>query len=103
MTAMHAGLIPVVTRETSVDVNDFGFMIRDATIDDVANSIREVASLPPHEVGERSRKAWQYARSMHTRENFAATYRRVVAEILGARSPEKFGGLPDPAVELHVR
>src|SRR5581483_1237437 len=88
VTALHAGLIPVVTRETSVDVRDFGFTIKDATVQEIRNSVRQVACRAPGELRERSRNAWEYARSVHTRENFARTYRQVITEILGGRSGE---------------
>jgi len=86
VTAMHSGLVPIVTRETSVDVQDFGFLIRDATIEEIRARVRQVADLPVSELEERSRKAWEYVTGTHTRENFAREYKRVVQEIVSRRT-----------------
>jgi glycosyltransferase involved in cell wall biosynthesis len=85
ITAMHSGLAPIVTRETSVDLHDFGFRIKDASVDEIRNTICEVASLSAGELEERSRKAWEYATTTHTRESFAREYKRVLTEILSQR------------------
>lgn len=82
VSCLHAGLIPIVTRETSVDVHDFGFLLKGATPADVQDAVRRVAGLPSGELEARARRAWQYAQSTHTREHFAREYRRVIEQIL---------------------
>ena len=47
VTCLHGGLLPIVTREASVDVEDFGFLLRDVKIDTMVAAVRETASLPP--------------------------------------------------------
>jgi hypothetical protein len=85
ITTMHAGLIPIVTRETSVDIHDFGFLIKSACVEEIRNTVRQVAALPASELAERSRKAWEHATSTHTRKTFAREYRRVITQILSQR------------------
>ncbi len=85
VTGMHAGMIPVVNRETSIDPYDFGFLMREASVAEIKRTVRMVTSLPAGELRERSRNAWEYARSTHTRENFAREYKRVITEILAAQ------------------
>jgi len=81
-TCMHAGLIPIVSYESGVDVYDFGFTLKDCSIANIRNVIRHVATLPQNELDERARKTWTFARRYHTRKNFAKEYRRVIAEII---------------------
>jgi hypothetical protein len=81
ITCMHGGLVPIVTREASVDVGDFGFELRSVEISELVAALRHFAALPPSEVSARSRAAWAFARRMHTRENFERTYRRLVLEV----------------------
>jgi glycosyltransferase involved in cell wall biosynthesis len=90
--AMHAGLIPIVTWESSIDVGDFGVLVKDATVEEVAAAVSGVAALSPEEVRQRARGAWEHARARHTRERFVVEYRRTLETILAT-----FGALPGAA------
>jgi glycosyltransferase involved in cell wall biosynthesis len=79
---MHAGLIPILTYECGLDTDDFGFLLKDCSIDNIKDTIRAVASLSTQGLKERARKAWEFARAHHTREKFAEEYRKVVEKIL---------------------
>ena len=79
---MHAGLIPIVSYESSVNVYDFGFMLRDCSVANITHIIRHVAALSQNEIRNRSKKAWKFARRHHTRKNFAKEYRKVIMEIM---------------------
>ena len=70
ITAMHAGLIPIISYESGVDVHDFGVILRKSSIDEIKKAIREIANLPKEELALRSKQTWQYARENHTREKF---------------------------------
>jgi glycosyltransferase involved in cell wall biosynthesis len=83
ITCMHAGLIPIVTHEASVDVDpSFGWKLQDASIEEIRNAVRAMASMPAADLRAMSRRAWEFARANHTRENFAAQYRNVIRQIL---------------------
>ena len=79
---MHAGLIPVVSYESGVDIDDFGFMLRDCSIANIKKVVKHIGSLPKENLQERALKAWRYARQYYTRENFSKEYRRVILEII---------------------
>lgn len=72
---MHAGLIPAVNYETSVDVDDFGVLLPDSRIETLQSAVRELSALPTDQLKTRALKTWQYAREHHTREQFAKNYR----------------------------
>lgn len=82
LSAMHAGLIPVVSYETSVDVEDFGTLLSTNSIDGIKAAIQQLSDLPLTELEDRARRSWQYVRAHHTRERFAAGYRSIVETIL---------------------
>jgi glycosyltransferase involved in cell wall biosynthesis len=89
ITCLHGGLIPIVTREASVDVGDFGVLLRDASIDCIASAARTIAATSVSQLAARSRAAWEFARRHHTRENFERVYRGLVASVFdlpGAKS-----------------
>jgi glycosyltransferase involved in cell wall biosynthesis len=85
ITCLHAGLIPVVSYETSVDVgNDMGLVLRDCSIEAIQGAVRDIAAMPADELQALARRAWEYARARHTRETFAMAYRSAVQEIRNA-------------------
>jgi glycosyltransferase involved in cell wall biosynthesis len=82
VTCLHAGLIPIISYESGVDVEDFGVILRDCSIEEIKSSIRMVSDLPAQELKRMARKAWEFARANHTRERFAQEYRKVIVKIL---------------------
>lgn len=71
---MHAGMIPVCTREASVDLDNFGVLIRDGSVSAVQEAVRTVASMSPSEVKQRAQASWEFVRSNHTLEKFRYNY-----------------------------
>jgi glycosyltransferase involved in cell wall biosynthesis len=83
ITCMHAGLIPIVSYESGVDVNiDFGVILRDCSIDTIKTTVQMISTLSPEKVKQMSRKAWEFARANHTREKFAEEYKKVITKII---------------------
>jgi len=82
ITCMHAGLIPVVTPEASVDVGDFGTVLQEASVQAVRDAMLELSELPAADLEQRARSAWEYARANHTRGKFADAYDQFVREVV---------------------
>ena len=82
ITCLHSGLIPIVSKESGVDIGDFGFLFRNVTVDEIKETINGVASLSADELRVRSKKTWEFAQDNHTREEFAKAYRKIVAKLL---------------------
>ena len=87
VTSLHAGLIPLISRESGVDVGDFGHIYPRSTVTDVRAAALDLGRRPADELRRRSRAAWQYARSYHTRARFAAEYRAVIEGLLAGAAP----------------
>jgi glycosyltransferase involved in cell wall biosynthesis len=83
ITCLHGGLIPIVTREAGVDVENFGFELREAGVTAIVEAARHLAGLPAAELSLRSRATWEFARRQHTREAFEKNYRLFVRDVLG--------------------
>jgi glycosyltransferase involved in cell wall biosynthesis len=86
IVGLHAGLIPIVSRETGIDMDDFGVELKHNTIAEIRREVRAHAECSPIELRQRSRAAWQRARTYFTRERFAEAFRNVVLEWLEAPS-----------------
>lgn len=89
ITCMHAGLIPIVSYEASVDVReDYGIVLKESSIAEIKNSLQLIASLPAWKLKTMARNAWEFARANHTREKFADSYRKTIDKILSDRKQQ---------------
>jgi glycosyltransferase involved in cell wall biosynthesis len=90
VTCPHAGLIPITSYESGVDVESgFGVTLKNCSVEEIKNAIRRVSSLPPQQLKRMARKAWEFARVNHTRERFAAEYSKIVAEIMATEAKKE--------------
>jgi glycosyltransferase involved in cell wall biosynthesis len=90
LETMGAGVIPIVNYESSVDVDDFGILLKSASIEDIRDGVRTIANMPAVELKRRAMRAWEKVRSKYTRENFADSYKALMKTIL-----VKHGKLPE--------
>jgi glycosyltransferase involved in cell wall biosynthesis len=81
-TSMHAGLIPLVSYESGVDVDDFGLVFKDHSIQTIQDTVRMVSHLPADRLHKMAQKAWECARATYTREQFAGEFKKIVSNIM---------------------
>ena len=74
LLAMHAGLIPILSRETGVETRDFGVMLDSCSVDAVQRAVRALAAEPAASLGQRSLATWEYVHANHTREAFTRSF-----------------------------
>jgi glycosyltransferase involved in cell wall biosynthesis len=82
LTCMHYGLIPVVTRESSVETLDFGIVIADATPASVARAMQQAYQLGPNELERRSRAAQEYCWNCQGVEQFRSALKDSLEAVL---------------------
>lgn len=89
VTCKHAGLIPLLTPQTGVDVapGDGVLLPTDPTPEQIREHVRELSARPPAELAAMARRSWEHARAHHTREEFARRYRAAMEEILATFRP----------------
>lgn len=76
VAAMHGALVPIITRNTGVEVGDWGVSLPDISVESVQMAAAQVASWSPELLQGRARKTWEYVNAHHTREEFAHHYER---------------------------
>ena len=87
ITCMHAGLIPVVSYEASVDVDEsMGVIIKTCTVDEIKVSVMKVSHMTRDQLESMAKRNWEFARANHSREIFAASYAKIVSEILAVET-----------------
>ena len=82
INCLHAGLIPVISYQSGVDVNDFGIILTDCSKEEIRDAILKVAALPVEQLKNMALKAWEFARTNHTRDRFAEEYKRMIMMIV---------------------
>jgi glycosyltransferase involved in cell wall biosynthesis len=90
ITCLHAGLIPIVSREASVDVDESrGFVLKESSVEEIKASVQRLSALPAQQLSGMSKANWQFARANHSREAFAARYAKVISEIVLAETKKR--------------
>jgi glycosyltransferase involved in cell wall biosynthesis len=83
LTCMQAGLIPVISYPSCVDMSTGnGVQIQALEVEAVAESVRTVAAMPTAELEAIAMRAWSFARENHTHERFSREYRNAVETAL---------------------
>jgi hypothetical protein len=80
--AMHAGLIPLISRESGVDVAEFGTIFGQNTVEEIQKTVKALASSSVDTLRSRAIDTWLYAQEHHTREAFRSAYRSFVDRLL---------------------
>lgn len=79
--AMHAGMVPLCTHEASVDLGDFGVLIKEGMVASVMEAAQTFAALSNEEVAQRAAASYAHVRQHHTRKRFRENYRNFARKI----------------------
>lgn len=82
VTAMHAGLIPIVSKQSGVDVGEAGVILPDCEIDTIRQEIKKLSAASHELLKIRAISTWNNARNEHTREVFSTAYEAFVRDLL---------------------
>lgn len=84
LTTMFSGMIPIVTETASVDIEDWGILIRCLEIDYLVALIREVSGMNNEDLKIREEKAYRYAMENHSIDKFGTDFNKIIDMILSA-------------------
>jgi glycosyltransferase involved in cell wall biosynthesis len=83
LTCLQAGLIPIVSYESGVEVSDdSGVILRNCSIEEIKKTVQRICSLSPQELKQMARNAWEFARANHTMEKFEEECRKMVEKLI---------------------
>lgn len=83
ITCMAAGLIPVVTKEASVEIGDFGILIEYPSVAAIVESMFIASEMSRDELHHRSIKASKFAQMAHTYDAYRNEIRQAVVTVTG--------------------
>jgi glycosyltransferase involved in cell wall biosynthesis len=82
ITCLHAGLIPIISYESGLDIDNFGILLKKCSVDEIKDSIKKVSTFSEEKLKTMSNDAWRYARKNHTKEKFSESYDQFVNEMV---------------------
>ncbi|HLO80518.1 MAG TPA: glycosyltransferase [Chitinophagaceae bacterium] len=82
ITCMASGLIPVVTKESGVNLQGFGIEIKKATPASVREAMIEASSLPADEILRQRRKVSEYVHANHSPAAFKQQFKQALTTVI---------------------
>lgn len=82
ITGMYTGLIPVVTKESSINTGNFGFLIADLSIEYLRQLIVGISQLEKKELVNRSNMVSQYCSEVHNIEHFRSQFKSIIRQLI---------------------
>lgn len=86
LTCMNHSLIPIITKETGIDVFDFGIEIEDYHIESVIQIIKRASNLSDQQLQIMHEKVFDYAIKNFNLENFTNNFSRIIDNIVKKRN-----------------
>lgn len=86
---MNHGLIPVVSRQCGLDVNDYGVLVDPCTSEELASTVRTLSSTSASLCQRMSMKARQAATAAFSQEAFTANMRTAIEQMVALRESRK--------------
>jgi hypothetical protein len=82
VNCVRAGLLPLVSPASGVDVEDFGSLLVDCSVEGVHKTVKEIASLDAQALYARARKAWDYGARRFSAEAYSQRYGEIIDELV---------------------
>ena len=82
LTTMFSGMIPVVTKEAGVDIQDWGIKIGEINVGYLKDLIKSISEMEDSDLKIREEKAYMYAMKNHSIEKFRDDFSEILDSIL---------------------
>lgn len=82
ITCMMASLIPIITKDTGIDIKDFFIEIEELSVDYISNLINESSKMDVIEINNKADLTYKYAIENHILDNFSVKFREAISSIL---------------------
>jgi glycosyltransferase involved in cell wall biosynthesis len=88
VTCLQAGVIPLVSYESGVDVDGFGAILDECSHEQIKKTIMDLVEKSNDELAELSLKAHEYAKQNHSEESYRKAFDRVISKIERGKSAQ---------------
>lgn len=79
---LNQGLIPIISRETRIDVSDMGIFLEECTVDEITKVVIEVSNKPVSWIKEKSHLARKTALCDYSEEMFIKNMKKNIEKII---------------------
>ncbi len=83
LTCMNHGLIPLISRETGIDLPEIGMYLEDYKTTYIQSVVDLWANMPPDRLQTEHQRVFEYARSYFTIHAYAKRLQAVLAQVFG--------------------
>jgi hypothetical protein len=80
----NGGLIPLLSKEASIETDGFGFVFDSINIESIQFTINQALQLTDKELKERSIKCYEVISKSHSQTKYSNELRKCISEIIGA-------------------
>lgn len=80
--AMHAGVIPIVTKETGLSENSPSVIIENPSVESIISLAQKISEADPKTLHQISYNSWEYVNKYHTKEKFSEAFANFIDNIL---------------------
>lgn len=81
VNCIRAGLIPIVSRETGVDVNGFGTELTDCRVDTIVEAVKGVSQGSPEALYTRARATWEHGQARFSHDAYRQRYGDIIDQL----------------------
>ncbi len=82
LTCMSAGLIPIATPQSGIEISPFGTVLQEASVKSVQDAVRGIARLGAAELRSRAMQAHSAVNERHSRKAFTDAYSSAAREMV---------------------
>ncbi|MDP6704228.1 MAG: hypothetical protein QF775_01945 [archaeon] len=80
-TCMRRGMVPVVTRESGIDIGDFGITVPDVHLEALREQMKELSGMSKEELVERAKKTQEHS-EQYTEHGFSRSFKEALESVL---------------------
>jgi hypothetical protein len=85
---MHQGLIPVVSRETTIDTSDYGVTLATSSIDEIIRVVSDLSQRPPEWCEQMSQRVRRVALSDFSEAAFLRNMKAAIECVMTRKARE---------------
>jgi glycosyltransferase involved in cell wall biosynthesis len=78
----NGGLIPLLSKEASVDTENFGFLFEEINTESISKVINSVITLDEIELKEKSNQAGKVISEKHNQDNYSLELKKAITEVI---------------------
>ncbi len=88
VNCIRAGLIPIVSRETGVDVDPSGTVLEDCAVETIIEAVKAVSQASPEALYTRARATWEHGQARFSHAAYRQRYGEIVDRLTSTNTED---------------